>query len=150
MSTCCALYSDLLTEGRVPAGVLLSMTISSVPRSLVSRNDTKFSLAQAPQPCWGSAAFHQDVAQQGKRPVHCETCYSLSDSASAPLPTAQRCQGAAGGCCHHQSEPGVQETCDTAGSLLLNSAFQDRVKATEFGSPVVRTREVLFKLKRKK
>lgn len=31
------------------------------------------------------------MTQQEKRPVHCETCYSLSYSVTAPLPAARRC-----------------------------------------------------------
>lgn len=31
------------------------------------------------------------MTQQEKRPVHCETCYSLSYSVTAPLPAAQCC-----------------------------------------------------------
>jgi len=32
------------------------------------------------------------MTQQEKRPVHCETCYSLSYSVTAPLPAACLCR----------------------------------------------------------
>lgn len=39
-----------------------------------------------------SAVIRSGMTQQEKRPVHCETCYSLSYSVTAPLPAARRCE----------------------------------------------------------
>lgn len=39
-----------------------------------------------------SGVIGSGVTQQEKRPVHCETCYSLSYSVTAPLPAAHRCE----------------------------------------------------------
>lgn len=39
-----------------------------------------------------SGVIRRGMTQQEKRPVHCETCYSLSYSVTAPLPAARRCR----------------------------------------------------------
>lgn len=85
----------------------------AVPPCRAVRRKTQNSASrQSPQPCWAGACAGSlwHGTQQGKRPVHCETYYSLSYSASAPLPAAQSLPRSGWkGCGHHRCTLHSQE-----------------------------------------
>lgn len=86
----CSLAVTYLQRQCLQPGIF-SMTISSSPCSAVSRIPRILPSGNplSPPGRVPAAGSLWRVTQQGKRPVHCETYYSLSYSASAPLPAAQ-------------------------------------------------------------